>query len=152
MDYITMILNAAKIAKTSGIILLAICTHETGLTNVTVQNDGGTPTYGICQVKLETAQMLGFEGKAKQLLVPKENAKWAAVYLKHQFDRYDGDWCRAIAAYNAGKFNESKKFPGYPRNLKYVNKVKEKLTQPITDTIACNGSNTAGEYAENNGP
>ena len=148
MNYVQIILAAAKAAKTSGLILLAICTHESKLTNVTVPNDKGTPTYGICQVKYATAQMLGYQGEAEGLLNPKENAKWAANYLRYQQVRY-GDWCRAVAAYNAGRYNESKVMPGYPRNIKYVNKVKNISTQHFTcDKIYTESSG----YAKNNGP
>lgn len=137
---------AAKAAKTSGFILLAICTHETRLNNITVFNDGGTPTYGICQVKYDTAHMLGYEGKPEGLLDPKENAKWAANYLRYQQVRY-GNWCRAVAAYNAGRYNESKIMPGYPRNLKYVNQVKKISTERFT----CDINSTGSKYAQNNG-
>lgn len=146
MNYVQIIAAAAKAAKTSGLILLAICTHETQLNNVTVLNDKGTPTYGICQVKYETAQMLGYEGKPDGLMDPKENAKWAANYLRYQQVRY-GDWCKAVAAYNAGKYNESKVMPGYPRNLKYVNKVKKISTQHFT----CDINYKERSYAQNNG-
>lgn len=137
MNYVQIILSAAKVAKTSGLILLAICTHETKLNNITVQNDGGTPTYGICQVKMGTAKMLGFQGKETDLLKPKENAKWAAEYLKYQHNRYK-NWCKAVASYNAGRYNESKIKPGYPRNLKYVLRVDKLLTKNSSERIICN--------------
>jgi soluble lytic murein transglycosylase-like protein len=111
-----------------------------------VQNDGGTPTYGICQVKYETAQMLGYSGQPSGLMDPKENAKWAANYLRYQQVRY-GDWCKAIAAYNAGRYNESTVMPGYPRNLKYVNNVKKISTQHFT----CDKIYKERSYAQNNG-
>lgn len=125
MTYDIIILAAAKAAKVSGSLLLAICMHETGLKNVIVNQDGGSPTYGMCQVKYATAQGLGYQGNPEDLLKPEINAKFAALYLKKQLDRYDGDVHKAIAAYNAGRFNESSKFPGKPRNLKYLNKVLE---------------------------
>lgn len=137
MTYATYILLAAKAVKVPGALLLAICMQETGLNNAMVPHDGHSPTYGICQVKLETAQMIGYKGTAKQLMIPQENAKWAAKYLRYQLDRYDNDWCQAVAAYNAGTFNESKISPGFPRNLKYVRNVQKKLDEPFQDKIAC---------------
>lgn len=125
MTYDIIVLAAAKAAKVSGSLLLAICMHETGLKNVIVHQDGGSPTFGICQVKAETARMLGYEGKPEGLLNPEINAKYAALYLKKQLIRYDNDHKKAIAAYNAGRYNESIKYPGKPRNLKYLNKVLE---------------------------
>ena len=147
MQYVQIIVAAAKAAKTSGLILLAICTHESKLSNIINHNDGGSPTYGICQVKYSTAQMLGYQGKADGLMNPKENAKWAANYLRYQQLRY-GDWCKTVAAYNSGTYNESKVMPGYPKNLKYVNGVKKISTQHFTcDTIYKESS-----YEKRNGP
>ena len=75
MNYVQTILHAAKVAKTSGLILLAICTHETKLNNIIVKNDGGTPSYGICMVKYNTAKMLGYQGTPKGLMNPKDKRK-----------------------------------------------------------------------------
>lgn len=155
MQIIQTILLAAKAAKVPGAILLAICMHETGLKNITVQKDGGSPTYGTCQVKYDTAAMLGYEGKPEGLENEKENAKWAAVYLRYQYDRYNGDWCKAVSAYNAGKYNESLKEPGHPRNLKYVLNVRKNLISPYHERLSCDRNykerNKVFEYAENNG-
>lgn len=137
MTYTAIILAAAKAAKVSGSLLLAICMHESNLKNVEVPHDGGSPSYGICQVKLGTAQMLGYEGTGKGLMDPATNAKWAAAYVKYQKERYDGDWCKAVAAYNAGTYNESKVLPGYPRNLKYVRRVQKKLEEDLQDKLLC---------------
>lgn len=137
MIYETIILAAAKAAKVSGALLLAICTHESNLKNVKVPNDGGSPTYGICQVKYETAQMMGFDGKPKDLMDPSTNAKYAAAYLKYQKERYDSDWIKATAAYNAGTYNESSKIPGCPRNLKYIRLVKKKLDESLRHRLTC---------------
>lgn len=137
MNYVSIILLAAKKAGVSGSLLLAICTHESGLKNVLVPHDGGTPTYGICQVKYDTAKMMGFDGKAKDLMNPEVNAKWAAEYLKFQKDRYDGNWMKSTAAYNSGTYNESKKLPGCPRNLAYVQFVQKKLEEPLQSKLSC---------------
>jgi len=137
MIYETIILAAAKAAKVSGALLLAICTHESGLQNVLVPHDGGSPTYGICQVKFETAKMIGFQGKAKDLMIPKINAKWAAEYLKFQKERYDGEWMKAVAAYNSGTYNPSSKVPGCPRNLKYIKHVQRKLAEHLQEKLSC---------------
>lgn len=151
MNYVQIVLHAAKAAKTSGLILLAICTHETKLQNVVVPNDGGTPSIGICQIKMDTAKLLGFRGTFNDLMNPRVNAKFAALYLKYQYDRY-GDYCRAIAAFNAGKYNESKIKPGYPRNLKYVMGVRNKLNKHFQDMVSCDTITSGDEnVAQNNG-
>lgn len=137
MGYSEIILLAAKAAKVPPALLLAICVHESGLSNALVPQDGHSPTYGICQVKYETAQMIGYKGSASKLMVPSENAKWAALYLKYQLDRYEDSWVYAVAAYNAGSFNESKAFPGCPRNLKYVLSVRSKLPRSFDYRFAC---------------
>lgn len=137
MNYSAIILLAAKKVGVSGAILLAICTHETGLQNTIWENDGGTPSYGICMVKLGTAQQLGFDGTSADLMEPKENAKWAATYLKYQYKRYLGDSCKAIAAYNAGSFMESEYHPGMPKNIKYIRCVMKKLPKSIGDNLNC---------------
>lgn len=91
-------------------ILLALCWNESsfrtkGVTHV----DGGTLSYGICQIKLDTAQYMDKVYKHKipvtaaKLEDPKFNAFYAAKFLKFQFNRYDGDWMLAVDAYN--KFN-----------------------------------------------
>lgn len=150
INYIAIILAAAKKAKVSGSILLALCTHESGLKNVFVPHDGGSPTYGICQVKYGTAQMLGFDGAPEDLLKPHINANFAAKYLKYQLDRYDGSYCKALSAYNAGQYTESKKLPGHPRNLKYVKKIQAKLDEETSMLLACTAERK--DYAENNEP
>lgn len=137
MSFAAIIIAAAKKIGMSGSLLLAICTHESGLKNVLVPHDGGSPSYGICQIKYETAKMVGFTGQAKELMDPKTNAKWAAAYLKYQKERYDGNWMKSAAAYNSGTYNESKKIPGCPRNLKYIRRVQKNLDEKLQDRLNC---------------
>src|ERR1019366_7045477 len=68
------------------------------------KDDGNGDSLGVCQVKLNTARMLGFTGTQKELMSAKTNIKYAAKYLSKQLDRYDGDSTKAIAAYNSGTF------------------------------------------------
>jgi len=137
MEYTKAILWAAKAVKIPSSLLLAVCIHESGLHNTVTPYDGNTPTYGVCQVKLSTAQSLGFEGTSDDLMVPGINAYWAATYLKKQMARYDGDWCKAVAAYNAGTYNESQVEPGHPRNLKYVRGVQRELASTLRPRLSC---------------
>ena len=65
-------------------------------------DDGGADSLGICQIKLTTAKERGFRGTSKQLMRPEMNIKYAAKYLKHQLDRYDGSIEKAVIAYNRG--------------------------------------------------
>lgn len=137
MNYVKIILLAAKKAQISGAILLAICTNETGLRNIVAKHDGHSASYGICQVKVETAKFLGFKGSSKNLMNPSINAKYAALYLKHQYKRYDKNLCKAIAAFNAGRYNESKVIPNHPRNLGYVNRIRKLVDKKTRESIRC---------------
>jgi len=135
---ISVILSAAKAANVSGTLLLAICTTESHLKNVKVPHDGGSPSYGICQVKYETAKMLGFKGKPDDLMIPKINAKYAAKYIAYQKNRYGTkNWCIISSAYNAGSYNESKKLPGHPMNMRYVKKVQKHLDPLLHFRMVC---------------
>lgn len=136
MDYSAIILAIAKTVGVPGHLLLAICTHESNLINVLVPHDMGSPSYGLCQVKENTAKMLGFKDSAKELMNPETNVKYAAMYLKMQLERYDGDWCMATAAYNAGTYNPSE-IPGKPRNLKYIKQVILHLDEKHKDFLIC---------------
>lgn len=137
MTYSAIILAAAKAVKVSGALLLAICTQESNLTNAMVLHDGGSPSYGVCQLKYETAKMVGFKGRKQDLMDVKTNATFAAKYLAYQQTRYGDDWHKITAAYNAGSYNPSSKIVGCPRNLRYVKAVKDKLDESYHTRMAC---------------
>ena len=140
MDYVSIITLAAKQVGVSASLLLAICSHESGGFKFdNNENDRGSPSIGICQMKEATAKLLGFKGNRIALKKPKTNALWAARYLKMQMDRYDNDYCKAVAAYNSGSYNESKKVPGKPRNLKYVKSVQKLIVEEnVAMLLECN--------------
>ena len=139
MDITTVILNAAKLAKVSGILLLAICSHESNdFTMNYAPHDHGSPSYGICQLKEDSARQVGFQGNSEELMNPKVNAKYSALYLAYEQSRYgEDDWCVLTAAYNAGSYNESKRQPGYPMNLKYVRLVQRKIPNDFKYKMSC---------------
>lgn len=84
-------------------------------------NDGKGHSLGICQIKLETARMLGYKGTEYKLHKdPKTNIFWAGKYLKKQIDRYE-DVNLGISAYNAGKARVNDR--GEVLNRKYLHKV-----------------------------
>src|SRR5690606_24041158 len=134
------IMIAAQSTGVPADLLVAICSHETHLENVVVPHDGGRNdlSVGICQIKPSTAAGEGYKGvahgklrKSKRwpwakesdgddvgLMVPEVNALYAAMYLKRQLKRYDDNWCRAAAAYNAGSYRPSAVVPGMPKNKK----------------------------------
>lgn len=137
MTYAALIIAAAQKAGVAAALLLAICTQESNLTNAYVLHDGGSPSIGVCQLKYETAKMVGFKGRARDLMVPVINATYAAKYLAYQQERYGDDWHKLAAAYNAGSYNPSTKIKGCPRNLKYVKAVKNKLDDYYHPRMAC---------------
>jgi|SRR5579859_2267585 len=92
--------------------------HQTQVYNAELD---GHKSLGVCEIKLDTARMMGFHGTEKQLLNPKMNIKYAAKYLKWQIERYDGDVYKGIAAYNSGTYREDKRHR--PKNRRYVARV-----------------------------
>lgn len=104
-------------------VLKAVCfvesSHKADAVNI---HDGGSSSFGVCQIKLSTARMMGFEGTQKDLLTPEINAFYAGKYLKKQLVRYEGDVLCAIAAYNAGTCYKKN---GHITNKEYVRKVMD---------------------------
>lgn len=133
---ITIILNAAQAAAVPGWLLLGICQHESGLIPSTVvHNDGGTPSIGLCMIKKDTAKLVGFHGTQKELLNPKINAKYAALYLRAQLIEYK-NFCKATAAYNSGTYHENK-YQHLPRNVKYVRKIQALVDNDKKELLNC---------------
>lgn len=65
-------------------------------------DDGGSNSVGVCQIKLSTAQWLGYKGTEQALMTPRVNIYYAAKFLVKLRDRYGGDINKAIIAYNLG--------------------------------------------------
>ncbi len=99
--FLIALTTAAKAASVPPLMLIAMCFNETGLQNVVNVNDGGSASYGICQVKFKTAKMLSRAVKPSQLMHPQTNAHLAAMYLKYQLTRYEHPFC-SVNAYNRG--------------------------------------------------
>ncbi len=102
MEIISILTSAALSAGIPPALLLAVCQTESNFRNVTVAMDGTSASYGICQVKLGTARMFTPRLSYQSLLIPKENARYAAKYLAYQLKRYSGCVHCAVSAYNAG--------------------------------------------------
>jgi soluble lytic murein transglycosylase-like protein len=115
MTPIAVIIAAAQKAGVSAALLLSVCFVESGHQTAINLSDGGSPSYGICQVKYETALMFGRGVRRSYLLSDSGSADCAARYLAYQLDRYRGDVLRAVSAYNAGTATK--------KNFRYVNKV-----------------------------
>ncbi len=113
------IINAAKVVGISSSLLMGICQTETGLKNVIHYNDGHSHSYGICQIKHNTAKRFRAKITKKDLLNAYINAVMAAEYLKYQLARYNNNQNMAISAYNAGHAIKS--------NKKYVRSVLKNI-------------------------
>ncbi len=117
MEVTTSIIAAAKAVGLSPVVLLAICFQESSFRNVVSPEDGGSASFGVCQLKLNTAREFNSELLPTQLLDVAINSLLAAQYLKWQLERYDGHlWC-AVEAYNKGHAKNCSK-------ASYVRKVK----------------------------
>lgn len=88
-------------------LLEAVCYVESEHDVLAInKKDGKSPSYGICQVKYETAKELGFNGTREQLMLPNRNIYYAAKYLRKQMNRYNGRTCWAVQAYNRGSAHD----------------------------------------------
>lgn len=103
-------------------LLSALCWIESNHNPKAIHKDDGSGnSVGICEIKLETAKLLGFKGTEQGLMDPKVNIYYAGKYLAKQIDRYNGDAIKGIAAYNAGTYRVNAK--GLIMNRRYVAKV-----------------------------
>lgn len=136
-DVIQSVVWAADKAEIPRSLLLAVCYGESNFNTKKklTHMDGKTLSFGICQVKLESAQWLDLYCKHKMKVTPlrlndhKVNAFYAAKLLKYQLKRYKGNWQLAVDAYNKGTAISSKS--GYVKRFKvnhaFLNKRIPKL-------------------------
>lgn len=83
-------------------LLLAVCWTETNHRNVISFSDGGSPSYGVCQIKFQTARLVDKKVHPSDLFHPYTNARLAGLYLRRQLGRYRYNWGCASIAYNRG--------------------------------------------------
>lgn len=98
--------NVSKTYKVPYKLLVAVMMVESK-GNLTALNpfDGGSASVGAFQLKMNTAKAMGFHGKLQDLMDFHINAKYAAMYLKYQLDRYNGNWLKATQSYNQGHYD-----------------------------------------------
>lgn len=106
-------------------LLSALCFVESGHHVQAINlSDHGSPSLGLCQVKLATARGLGFRGPEKELTTnARINAHYAGAYMRYQLNRYHGNTTMAIGAYNSGTFRVNNK--GTAVNSRYIVRVYE---------------------------
>jgi hypothetical protein len=117
MDLITIVSTAAISAGVPPALLLSICFQESGLTNKTSVVDGSSASYGVCQVKLNTARMFNKSAHPSHLFSPERNARYAALYLAYQLKRYRYNTRCAVIAYNRGSAKSGCEFDSNIDNL-----------------------------------
>jgi soluble lytic murein transglycosylase-like protein len=83
-------------------LLNSVCFVESSNNpNVVHYHDGKGASYGLCQIKLTSARLVGFKGTKEDLMSPKTNIYYAGKYLQHQVIRYQS-LRRGVIAYNLG--------------------------------------------------
>lgn len=104
MNTLTMLFTAMSLNYNLPTNLLdSVCYVETKHDMYAIAyNDGGSHSYGVCQIKYETAKHMGFKGTEDELMQPENNIKYAAAFLAYQIKRYKGNTKRAVTAYNKG--------------------------------------------------
>lgn len=102
-------------------LVLAISEVESSKnSSVISRQDSRNVHYGLMQLKLGTARMLGFKGRPKDLLQWKTNLKYGIVYLNEKQKKHHSERA-AAAAYNAGSVFYNKR--GSFTNQGYVDLV-----------------------------
>lgn len=128
---IQSIIWAADKANVPRELVLAVCWGESSFRNKKVTHmDGETPSYGVCQVKLETARFMDkvyhhkVKATAKMLDKVGINAFYAACYLRYQLNKYHQDWKLAVDAYNKGhaKGHKTEYVKRFEKNQKHIKK------------------------------
>lgn len=106
---IDRLISVSKLVGVPAPLLIAICLTESNLDDSTgIVEDGSTPSYGPCQVKLATARHMDkvykhhYTATITRLLNPYLNGFYAARVLHWNLKRYKGDWKLAADAYNRG--------------------------------------------------
>lgn len=101
----TLILVFATVTSTFDLpsgLLSALCYVESGHNVKAVsENDGGTKSHGVCQIKLGMARAMGFKGTGATLREPTNNIYYAGKLLDYQIKRC-GSIAKGVRAYNSG--------------------------------------------------
>ncbi len=120
LSYLTEIEANAELFNLDQALIAAIISKES---SGDYSARGAVGEYGLMQIRLTTAQMLGYTGSPDLLLNPSVNVKYGSQYLDWQKARYIGkddpiSW--AVAGYNSG--TPEVKY-GRFRNQEYVDSV-----------------------------
>ena len=67
------------------------------------------PFWGLMQLRLETARVMGYRGPVRGLLDTDTNLKYGIAYLSNAYLVAGGDEDRALALYTSGYFYEARR-------------------------------------------
>ena len=114
----------------------AVAWVESNFRHVVSENDKGTASYGMLQVKCIAARDVGFKSKCSLLRDRDTAIKYGIKYLNKKIKRY-GAVDESFAAYNASKvrrcenFNPGVCYPGEFINHEYVYKAMRRYNYQI---------------------
>ena len=105
----------------------AVAWVESNFRHVHNYNDGGSPSYGMMQIKCIAAKDVGFKGECKELEKAELAIKYGILFLNSRFEKY-ALLEDVFAAYNSGrpircKVKSKKCYPMELINHEYVYKV-----------------------------
>lgn len=103
LEMMLIIASAAKAAVVPPALLLAMCFQESSFKNRVLPNDGGSATMGVCGIKLITAKTVEPNIHPSSLLIPEENARIAAKFIKKLLNRYHNHQECVMDVYNKGR-------------------------------------------------
>jgi hypothetical protein len=117
--------DAAARHQVDPALVKAVISTESGWNPQAVSRKGAV---GLMQLIPGTAQRFGVGNPFD----PAQNVEGGTTYLKALLDRYNGDWSRTLAAYNAGEHavDASRGVPAYLETQRYVQKVQNAYFRP----------------------
>ena len=118
MEYQALVKSAAKEQAINPAWVYGIMRRESAFDSQIVSS---AKAKGLMQVLPSTAKRvakkLGIKThKTSDLLVPEKNARIGAAYLSQMLNRFDGNYVKATASYNAGPHRIPKWLPDFPIN------------------------------------
>lgn len=119
----------AKIYKMDPLLLMAVAHMESTFT-ASARSSGGA--LGMMQVMPATGARYGL--KPNDLLDAHKNVEFGALYLKERIGAYNGDWTKALSAYNQGSVSVNR--GGF--STRYANQVVLKYDK-LKNYLTTNG-------------
>ena len=103
-DLLPLVTAIAQSAGIDPALVMAVIDAESNFNPTATHRDAdGGSSYGLMQLRLETASLLaGYAVQGPDLFVPEFNIRLGVRYLADQLARYGGNVTDAVAAYNAG--------------------------------------------------